>query len=97
MQKDLSMPEQITARRLSQIGLGVWQVDPAITAKIVSWGIEAGYRFDRHRLPERGRLRAGDPHAIQKSLNTSIAAFPSMIRIRLRVRTISDIAMLRPL
>ncbi|WP_353806347.1 hypothetical protein [Mesorhizobium sp.] len=23
----------------------MWQVDPAITAKIVSWGIEAGYRL----------------------------------------------------
>ncbi|MER9232249.1 aldo/keto reductase [Mesorhizobium sp. M0622] len=50
------MPEQITLNRpeqirlndgsaIPQIGLGVWQVDPAITAKVVSWGIEAGYRL----------------------------------------------------
>ncbi|TIT20478.1 MAG: aldo/keto reductase [Mesorhizobium sp.] len=48
------MPEQITLNRpeqirlndgsaIPQIGLGVWQVDPAITAKVVRWGIEAGY------------------------------------------------------
>ncbi|RUV80689.1 aldo/keto reductase [Mesorhizobium sp. M5C.F.Ca.IN.020.14.1.1] len=30
---------------IPQVGLGVWQVDPAVTAKIVSWGIEAGYRL----------------------------------------------------
>ncbi len=29
---------------IPQLGLGVWQVDPAITAKVVGWGIEAGYR-----------------------------------------------------
>ncbi|TKB11947.1 MAG: aldo/keto reductase [Mesorhizobium sp.] len=30
---------------IPQIGLGVWQVDPDITAKVVRWGIEAGYRL----------------------------------------------------
>lgn len=56
MQKDLNMPEQITLNRpeqirlnddsaIPQIGLGVWQVDPAITAKVVRCGIEAGYRL----------------------------------------------------
>lgn len=30
---------------IPQIGLGVWQVDPGITAKVVRWGIEAGYRL----------------------------------------------------
>src|SRR5688500_1383177 len=56
MQKDLSMPEQITWNKpeqitlndgsaIPQIGLGVWQVDPAITSQVVSWGIEAGYRL----------------------------------------------------
>lgn len=56
MLKDLSMPEQITLTKVEQItlndgsaipqiGLGVWQVDPAITAQVVSWGIEAGYRL----------------------------------------------------
>ncbi|MES0170103.1 aldo/keto reductase [Mesorhizobium sp. M0027] len=50
------MPEQIALNRpeqirlndgsaIPQIGLGVWQVDPAITAKVVRWGIEAGYRL----------------------------------------------------
>ncbi|MER8366478.1 aldo/keto reductase [Mesorhizobium sp. M0306] len=50
------MPEQITLNRpeqirlndgsaIPQIGLGVWQVDPAITAKVVRCGIEAGYRL----------------------------------------------------
>lgn len=29
---------------IPQLGLGVWQVDPASTAKVVGWGIEAGYR-----------------------------------------------------
>jgi 2,5-diketo-D-gluconate reductase A len=29
---------------IPQLGLGVWQVDPAITAEVVGWGIEAGYR-----------------------------------------------------
>lgn len=56
MQKDVNMAEQITLNRpeqirlndgsaIPQIGLGVWQVDPAITAKVVRWGIEAGYRL----------------------------------------------------
>lgn len=56
MQKDVNMPEQITLNRpeqirlndgsaIPQIGLGVWQVDPAITANVVRWGIEAGYRL----------------------------------------------------
>jgi 2,5-diketo-D-gluconate reductase A len=42
------MPEQLTlndAATIPQIGLGVWQVDPDITAKVVRWGIEAGYRL----------------------------------------------------
>ncbi|TPL49922.1 aldo/keto reductase [Mesorhizobium sp. B2-4-6] len=30
---------------IPQIGLGVWQVDPDITAKVVRWGVEAGYRL----------------------------------------------------
>ncbi|MBZ9848818.1 aldo/keto reductase [Mesorhizobium sp. CA14] len=30
---------------IPQIGLGVWQVDPEITAKVVRWGIKAGYRL----------------------------------------------------
>ena len=41
------MPERITLNdgsAIPQLGLGVWQVDPAITAEVVSWGIEAGYR-----------------------------------------------------
>ncbi|HEY4202811.1 MAG TPA: aldo/keto reductase [Devosiaceae bacterium] len=29
---------------IPQLGLGVWQVDPAITAQVVSDGIKAGYR-----------------------------------------------------
>ena len=29
---------------IPQLGLGVWQVDPATTAQVVGWGIEAGYR-----------------------------------------------------
>lgn len=56
MQKDVNMPEQITLNRpeqirlndgsaIPQIGLGVWQVDPAITPNVVRWGIEAGYRL----------------------------------------------------
>lgn len=56
MQKDVNMPEQITLNRpeqirlndgsaIPQIGLGVWQVDPAVTANVVRWGIEAGYRL----------------------------------------------------
>ncbi|RWM12335.1 MAG: aldo/keto reductase [Mesorhizobium sp.] len=42
------MPEQLELNdgsTIPQIGLGVWQVDPAITAKVVRWGIEAGYRL----------------------------------------------------
>lgn len=42
------MPEQLTLNdgaSIPQIGLGVWQVDPGITAKVVRWGIEAGYRL----------------------------------------------------
>ena len=41
------MPERITLNdglSIPQLGLGVWQVDPAITAKVVGWAIEAGYR-----------------------------------------------------
>lgn len=29
---------------IPQLGLGVWQVDPATTAEVVGWGIQAGYR-----------------------------------------------------
>jgi len=29
---------------IPQLGLGVWQVDPNITAKVVGWAIESGYR-----------------------------------------------------
>ncbi len=42
------MPEQLTLNdgaAIPQIGLGVWQVDADITAKVVRWGIEAGYRL----------------------------------------------------
>ncbi|MDX8466009.1 aldo/keto reductase [Mesorhizobium sp. VK23B] len=42
------MPEQLTLNdgaTIPQIGLGVWQVDPDITARVVRWGIEAGYRL----------------------------------------------------
>jgi 2,5-diketo-D-gluconate reductase A len=42
------MPEQIKLNdgtSIPQLGLGVWQVDPDITAKVVGWGIEAGYRL----------------------------------------------------
>jgi 2,5-diketo-D-gluconate reductase A len=41
------MPEKIVLNdgsAIPQLGLGVWQVDPAITARVVGWGIEAGYR-----------------------------------------------------
>ena len=41
------MPEQIALNdgaSIPQLGLGVWQVDPATTAKVVGWAIEAGYR-----------------------------------------------------
>ncbi|MBZ9736544.1 aldo/keto reductase [Mesorhizobium sp. CA18] len=42
------MPEQLKLNdgaTIPQIGLGVWQVDPEITAKVVRWGIEGGYRL----------------------------------------------------
>ena len=42
------MPDQIKlndATSIPQLGLGVWQVAPDITAKVVGWGIEAGYRL----------------------------------------------------
>ncbi|MDX8534427.1 aldo/keto reductase [Mesorhizobium sp. VK25A] len=42
------MPEQLKLNdgaSIPQIGLGVWQVDPGITSKVVRWGIEAGYRL----------------------------------------------------
>lgn len=42
------MPEQLKLNdgaTIPQIGLGVWQVDADITAKVVRWGIEAGYRL----------------------------------------------------
>lgn len=42
------MPEQIELNdgtSIPQLGLGVWQVDPDITAQVVGWGIEAGYRL----------------------------------------------------
>ncbi|CDX40355.1 2,5-diketo-D-gluconate reductase A [Mesorhizobium sp. SOD10] len=42
------MPEQLKLNdgsTIPQIGLGVWQVDPDITANVVRWGIEAGYRL----------------------------------------------------
>ncbi|WP_217578472.1 aldo/keto reductase [Mesorhizobium sp. GbtcB19] len=42
------MPEQLKLNdgsTIQQIGLGVWQVDPDITAKVVRWGIDAGYRL----------------------------------------------------
>ncbi|MBZ9678729.1 aldo/keto reductase [Mesorhizobium sp. ES1-1] len=42
------MPEQIALNdgtAIPQLGLGVWQVDPAVTAQVVSWGIAAGYRL----------------------------------------------------
>jgi 2,5-diketo-D-gluconate reductase A len=41
------MPEQIKLNdgsAIPQLGLGVWQVDPARTAQVVSWAIQAGYR-----------------------------------------------------
>lgn len=42
------MPAELTLNdgaTIPRIGLGVWQVDPDITAKVVRWGIEAGYRL----------------------------------------------------
>ncbi|CAN7667120.1 aldo/keto reductase [Mesorhizobium sp. LjNodule214] len=50
------MPEQMTLNKpdlitlndgfaIPQLGLGVWQVDPSVTAEVVGWGIEAGYRL----------------------------------------------------
>lgn len=47
-QTTLNRPEQIALNdgsAIPQIGLGVWQVDPVITAQVVGWGIEAGYRL----------------------------------------------------
>jgi 2,5-diketo-D-gluconate reductase A len=41
------MPERIALNdgsSIPQLGLGVWQVDPPITAQVVGWGIDAGYR-----------------------------------------------------
>ena len=42
------MPDQIKLNdgtSIPGLGLGVWQVDPDITAKVAGWGIEAGYRL----------------------------------------------------
>ena len=42
------MPEQITLNdgvTIPQLGLVVWQVDHGITADVVGWAIEAGYRL----------------------------------------------------
>ncbi|RWD03278.1 MAG: aldo/keto reductase [Mesorhizobium sp.] len=42
------MPERLKlsdGATIPQIGLGVWQVDPGVTAKVVRWGIDAGYRL----------------------------------------------------
>ncbi|MFD2052920.1 aldo/keto reductase [Mesorhizobium calcicola] len=42
------MTEQIPLNdgaTIPQLGLGVWQVDKGITAQVVGWGIEAGYRL----------------------------------------------------
>ena len=47
-QMTLNRPEQLTLNdgaTIPQIGLGVWQVDPPTTARVVGWGIEAGYRL----------------------------------------------------
>lgn len=41
MTKDITLND---GSSIPQLGLGVWQVDPAITAEVVGWGIEAGYR-----------------------------------------------------
>lgn len=41
------MPDRISLNdgsSIPQLGLGLWQVDPATTAKVAGWGIEAGYR-----------------------------------------------------
>ena len=41
------MPDMIPLNdgsSIPQIGLGVWQVDPGMTAQVVRWAIEAGYR-----------------------------------------------------
>ena len=41
------MPETIKLNdgsAIPQLGLGVWQVDPAGAAQVVSWAIQAGYR-----------------------------------------------------
>ncbi len=42
------MTERITLNdgtTIPQIGLGVWQVDPSVTARVVGWALEAGYRL----------------------------------------------------
>jgi len=42
------MPKQLDLNdgaTIPEIGLGVWQVDPAVTAQVVGWGIQAGYRL----------------------------------------------------
>lgn len=41
------MPNQIKlndATSIPQLGLGVWQVDPDVTAEVVGWAITSGYR-----------------------------------------------------
>lgn len=48
MPEQPTMPEKIALNdgsAIPQLGLGVWQVDQDITAQVVSWGIEAGYRL----------------------------------------------------
>jgi 2,5-diketo-D-gluconate reductase A len=48
LQKDLTMLEQLPLNdggAIPQLGLGVWQVDQDITADVVGWGIQAGYRL----------------------------------------------------
>jgi 2,5-diketo-D-gluconate reductase A len=47
MMKEKNMPEHIALNdgyAIPQLGLGVWQVDPAATAQVTSWAIECGYR-----------------------------------------------------
>ncbi|MER8574249.1 aldo/keto reductase [Mesorhizobium sp. M1338] len=48
MSEQPTMPEKIALNdgsAIPQLGLGVWQVDQDITAQVVGWGIEAGYRL----------------------------------------------------
>ncbi|TIN16108.1 MAG: aldo/keto reductase, partial [Mesorhizobium sp.] len=48
MSEQPTMPEKIVLNdgsAIPQVGLGVWQVDQDITAEVVGWGIEAGYRL----------------------------------------------------